>query len=551
MADQSWDVVVVGSGAAGLMACLELPRHLRVLLLSKDNDPTSTPRSASRWAQGGIAAVTRPNDSFQSHIDDTLMAGGGLCDQAAVERLVHEAPTCVERLLDLGMAFDRDGENLSTTLEAAHSHRRVLHAQDRTGGALVEALEREVLLRPQLEQRKGVVALQLWLEQGRCVGLAVLEENRLHWLAARAVVLATGGGGHLFAHTTNPSLASGDGVVMAWQAGAKLRDLEFVQFHPTALMLPGAPHFLISEAVRGEGARLVDGSGASPVAQLPGGDLAPRDAVSRALARRMRALDVDHLWLDLRPVGLPRLEHQFPTILGRCRELGLEPTLAPIPVAPAAHYWMGGIWTDLKAATSVPGLYAVGEVACTGVHGANRLASNSLMECLVFARQLRKIELAPGRATAANRGELPATTQLSLPTQESLEAQISTLRDLCWQVAGVERNGHSLGPALLQLRGQRRQLEASPAWRQLQNVVPGQSVQFETAALPALRRLQELHQRLVLAELLLEAALFRTESRGGHHRTDAPSTQPFWRRHTDQQRHRSPTTAAVQGTGPE
>jgi L-aspartate oxidase len=551
MAEQSWDVVVVGSGAAGLMACLELPRHLRVLLLSKDKDPTSTPRSASRWAQGGIAAVTRPNDSFQSHIDDTLMAGGGLCDQAAVERLVHEAPACVERLLELGMAFDRDGENLSTTLEAAHSHRRVLHAQDRTGGALVEALEREVLLRPQLEQRKGVVALQLWLEQGRCVGLAVLEENRLHWLAARAVVLATGGGGHLFAHTTNPSLASGDGVVMAWQAGAKLRDLEFVQFHPTALMLPGAPHFLISEAVRGEGARLVDGSGASPVAQLPGGDLAPRDAVSRALARRMRALDVDHLWLDLRPVGLPRLEHQFPTILGRCRELGLEPTRAPIPVAPAAHYWMGGIWTDLKAATSVPGLYAVGEVACTGVHGANRLASNSLMECLVFARQLRKIELAPGRATAANRGELPATTQLPLPTQESLEAQISTLRDLCWQVAGVERNGHSLGPALLQLRGQRRQLEASPAWRQLQIVVPGQSVQFETAAIPALRRLQELHQRLVLAELLLEAALFRSESRGGHHRTDAPSNQPFWRRHTDQQRHRSPTTAVVQGTGPE
>ena len=551
MAEQSWDVVVVGSGAAGLMACLELPRHLRVLLLSKDNDPTSTPRSASRWAQGGIAAVTRPNDSFQSHIDDTLMAGGGLCDQAAVERLVHEAPACVERLLELGMAFDRDGENLSTTLEAAHSHRRVLHAQDRTGGALVEALEREVLLRPQLEQRKGVVALQLWLEQGRCVGLAVLEENRLHWLAARAVVLATGGGGHLFAHTTNPSLASGDGVVMAWQAGAKLRDLEFVQFHPTALMLPGAPHFLISEAVRGEGARLVDGSGASPVAQLPGGDLAPRDAVSRALARRMRALDVDHLWLDLRPVGLPRLEHQFPTILGRCRELGLEPTRAPIPVAPAAHYWMGGIWTDLNAATSVPGLYAVGEVACTGVHGANRLASNSLMECLVFARQLRKIELAPDRATAANRGELPATTQLPLPTQESLEAQISTLRDLCWQVAGVERNGHSLGPALLQLRGQRRQLEASPAWRQLQIVVPGQSVQFETAAMPALRRLQELHQRLVLAELLLEAALFRSESRGGHHRTDAASTQPFWRRHTDQQLHQSPSTAAVQGTGPE
>ena len=550
MAEQSWDVVVVGSGAAGLMACLELPSHLHVLLLSKDSDPSSTPRSASRWAQGGIAAVTRPNDSFQSHIDDTLVAGAGLCDLAAVERLVHDAPGCVERLLELGMAFDRDGKNLSTTLEAAHSHRRVLHAQDRTGGALVEALEREVLLRPRLEQRKGVVAWQLWLEQGSCVGLAVLEENRLHWLTARAVVLATGGGGHLFAHTTNPSLASGDGVVMAWQAGAKLRDLEFVQFHPTALMLPGAPHFLISEAVRGEGARLVEDSGASPVAQLPGAELAPRDAVSRALARRMQALDVDHLWLDLRPVGLARLERQFPTILGRCRELGLEPTREAIPVAPAAHYWMGGIWTDLQAATSVPGLYAVGEVACTGVHGANRLASNSLMECLVFARQLRTIELAPGRPTAADPEELITTTQLPLPPKERLEAQISALRDLCWQVAGVERNGYSLGPALQQLRGQRRQLEASQAWRQLQIVEPGQSVQFEPAAVPALRRLQELQQRLVLTELLIEAALFRTESRGGHHRTDSPHAQPFWQRHTDQQRHRPPSTAAVQGTGP-
>jgi L-aspartate oxidase len=532
------------------MACLELPSHLHVLLLSKDSDPSSTPRSASRWAQGGIAAVTRPNDSFQSHIDDTLVAGAGLCDLAAVELLVHEAPGCVERLLELGMAFDRDGKNLSTTLEAAHSHRRVLHAQDRTGGALVEALEREVLLRPRLEQRKGVVAWQLWLEQGRCVGLAVLEENRLHWLTARAVVLATGGGGHLFAHTTNPSLASGDGVVMAWQAGAKLRDLEFVQFHPTALMLPGAPHFLISEAVRGEGARLVEESGASPVAQLPGADLAPRDAVSRALARRMQALDVDHLWLDLRPVGLPRLERQFPTILGRCRELGLEPTREAIPVAPAAHYWMGGIWTDLQAATSVPGLYAVGEVAWTGVHGANRLASNSLMECLVFARQLRTIELAPGRPTEADPEGLITTTQLPLPPKERLEAQISALRDLCWQVAGVERNGYSLGPALQQLRGQRRQLEASQAWRQLQIMKPGQSVQFEPAAVPALRRLQELQQRLVLTELLIEAALFRTESRGGHHRTDSPHAQPFWQRHTDQQRHRPPSTAAVQGTGP-
>jgi len=552
MAEQFWDVVVVGSGAAGLMACLELPSHLRVLLLSKDSDHGSTPRSASRWAQGGIAAVTRPNDSFASHIADTLSAGAGLCDRAAVELLVHEAPTCVERLLQLGMAFDRDGHGLSTTLEAAHSHRRVLHAQDRTGGALVDALEREVLRRPRLEQRKGVVALQLWMEHGRCVGLQVLEGNRIHWLGARAVVLATGGGGHLFAHTTNPNLASGDGVVMAWQAGAVVRDLEFVQFHPTALMLPGAPHFLISEAVRGEGAHLVDGAGNSPVDGLPGGDLAPRDAVSRALAQRMRALGVDHLWLDLRPVGVPRLEQQFPTILGRCRELGLDPTRAPIPVAPAAHYWMGGIWTDLHAATSLPGLYAVGEVACTGVHGANRLASNSLMECLVFARQLRTIHLPPAPAqTRASQPEggkgedPPEVAALGLPQLGALEAQISALRDLCWQVAGVERSAHVLAPALLNVRCQRRQLEASPAWQRLQALPPGHSLQLAAAELPALKRLQELHQRLVLAGLLVEAALFRSESRGGHHRTDAPAAQVFWQRHTDQRQHQPPSTSPL------
>ncbi|MEX0589250.1 MAG: FAD-binding protein, partial [Cyanobium sp.] len=455
----------------------------------------------------------------------------------------------------LGMAFDRDGDSLSTTLEAAHSHRRVLHAQDRTGGALVDALEREVLRRPQLEQRKGVVALQLWMESGRCVGLEVLENNRIHWLGARAVVLATGGGGHLFAHTTNPNLASGDGVVMAWQAGAVVRDLEFVQFHPTALMLPGAPHFLISEAVRGEGARLMDGNGASPVAELDGGDLAPRDAVSRALARRMGDLGVEHLWLDLRPVGLARLEKQFPTILGRCRELGLEPTSAPIPVAPAAHYWMGGVRTDLDATTSLPGLYAVGEVACTGVHGANRLASNSLMECLVFARQLRQIKLGDAPAPASSNRQKPpdpdpiapaATSTLNLPNLEALETRISALRELCWQVAGVERNPHALAPALEQVNWQRRDLEASPAWRRLQALKPGHSLELLSAEVPTLKLMRELHQRLVLAELLMEAALFRVESRGGHHRTDAPTTQPFWQRHTDQQRDRRTTTAAVQ-----
>ncbi|MFM1811720.1 MAG: L-aspartate oxidase [Cyanobacteriota bacterium] len=545
-ADTSWDVIVIGSGAAGLMTCLELPAELKVLLLSKD----SKPRSASRWAQGGIAAVTRPEDSAASHVADTLQAGAGLCDPSAVDLLVHEAPACVQRLLELGMAFDRSGADLSTTLEAAHSHRRVLHAQDRTGGALVDALERQVQQRPNVVQRQGVMALQLWLEAGRCCGVQVLQAERVSWIASRAVVLATGGGGHLFAHTTNPEQASGDGLAMAWQAGAQLRDLEFVQFHPTALMLPGAPHFLISEAVRGEGARLHDQAGQSPVAGLAGADLAPRDQVSRALARTMEAQAVDHVWLDLRPVGEQRLLQQFPTIVRRCRELGIDPLSASIPVAPAAHYWMGGIATDLQAATSVPGLYAVGEVASTGVHGANRLASNSLMECLVFARQLgrhlpgqlHEVSAAPGAAARAPLGLQPAG-QAAEPAR--LEQQRQQLRQLCWQVAGVERRNAPLAQALQRVRQQRQALTRWPQLQQLQQLQPGDSLILASGDQANLRSQMDLQHRLVLANLLIEAALFRRESRGGHYRTDAPAAQPYWQRHTVQQRHRAIQTTAI------
>jgi L-aspartate oxidase len=540
--EQPWDVVVVGGGAAGLMACLELPAHLRVLLLSKERKP----RSASRWAQGGIAAVTAADDSFASHIEDTLQAGAGLCNRDAVELLVHQAPACVQRLLNLGMAFDRNGPGLSTTLEAAHSHRRVLHAQDRTGGALVDALEREVRQRPGLLQRQSVVVLQLRIEAGRCQGLQLLADGVIGWISCRAVVLATGGGGHLFAHTTNPAQASGDGLAMAWQAGAELQDLEFVQFHPTALMLPGAPHFLISEAVRGEGARLLDHSGQSPVAHLAGADLAPRDLVSRALARHMQRHRVQHVWLDLRPVGEERLLRQFPTILGRCRQLGLDPIREPLPVAPAAHYWMGGVATDLQAATTIPGLYAVGEVACTGVHGANRLASNSLMECLVFARQLGEIQLsaqaqAPLACEAGGQQRLAAP----LPPRHELLAAISRLRDLCWQVAGVERQGSSLALALVQLRRERQMLENLASWRQASTLPATQQLTLTRQEGEDFAALQEWHQRLVLSELLMQAALFRQESRGGHFRSDAPARQPYWRRHSRQQRGQAIQTRAV------
>jgi len=537
----NWDVIVVGGGAAGLMAALELPEGLSVLLLSKDR----APRSASRWAQGGIAAVTRPEDSFESHLEDTLKAGADLCDRPAVELLVREAPACVERLLELGMDFDRQDGGLSTTLEAAHSHRRVLHAQDRTGGALVDALERKVLQRPGLQRLQGGLALQLWMQDGHCRGLQVLLDGTVRWLQSRAVVLATGGAGHLFANTTNPKQASGDGIAMAYRAGAAVRDLEFIQFHPTALMLPGAPHFLISEAVRGEGARLIDDQGDSPVSQLSGADLAPRDAVSRALVQRMRERQTPHLWLDLRPVGSSKLERQFPTILGRCRELGLEPTQAPIPVAPAAHYCMGGVRTDGHSATTIPGLYAVGEVASSGVHGANRLASNSLMECLVYARQLREIELAPAGPTR----EEPTVAALSAAepssSLETIARQTEQLRQLCWQVAGVERDGHALLAGYRSCRQLEGELCGEHLLQTLQSLDKDRAVELPEDQARWLGKAHDLQQRATVAALLMESALFRAESRGGHFRVDVPARQPFWRRHSLQRQGLSISTEAL------
>jgi len=434
----NWDVIVIGAGAAGLMTCLELPSNLKVLLLNRNTSKVSS----SRWAQGGIASVVRQDDSFDLHAEDTLKAGDGLCDFQAVEMLVKEAPGCVDRLQNLGMIFDQSFDQLATTLEAAHSRRRVLHVKDRTGRALVEVLEDHIENKKNILHCRGVRVTELLIENEECKGVQVLDGANLYWIQSRAVVLATGGGGHLFTNTTNPAQSSGEGIALAWKAGAAIEDLEFVQFHPTALKFFGAPCFLISEALRGEGAILDDKNGDSPVKNLENRDLATRDQVSRAIMKNMHDNNVDHVGLDLRYIDPEKIVERFPTILSRCQDYGVNPLNEVIPVAPAAHYWMGGVKTDLNASTTRKGLYAVGEVASTGVHGANRLASNSLMECLVFARKMSLIVLnEPSKFEKFDRSFQKFDIQDPKEDQISqISEKIDELRKLCWSNLGVSRN---------------------------------------------------------------------------------------------------------------
>jgi L-aspartate oxidase len=400
-ADPGWtlttDVVVVGSGIAGLSAALHArAAGHRVTVVTKVN----VEDGSTRWAQGGIAAALDPADSPADHLADTLTAGVGLCDEAAVRVLVEEGPDRVRELIALGASFDRDQDGgLSLTREGGHHRNRIIHAGgDATGAEVQRALEVAIARDPGIAVIEHALVLDLLTgADGRAAGITlhVLGEGTpdgVGAVLARAVVLATGGMGQVFSATTNPAVSTGDGVALALRAGAVVTDVEFVQFHPTALWLgPGAhgQQPLVSEAVRGEGAVLVDAAG---VPFMPGvhelADLAPRDVVAKAILRVMQSEGLDHVWLDARRLGAELLERRFPSILARCRQAGVDPVTEPIPVVPAAHYASGGVRTDLRGRTSVPGLYACGEVACTGVHGANRLASNSLLEGLVFAGRI-------------------------------------------------------------------------------------------------------------------------------------------------------------------
>jgi L-aspartate oxidase len=537
MADR-FDVLVVGAGAAGLYTALCLPEHLQVGLLNKNTLSVS----ASDWAQGGIAAAIAPEDSAALHFQDTLAAGAGLCDADAVQFLVEAAPACIESLIKMGVAFDRTGADLALTLEAAHSHRRVLHSADTTGKAVVSTLTAKVLSRKNIQIISPAFALSLWLnpETGCCQGISAICDSTVKWLKASAVVLATGGGGQVFAQTTNPSVSTGDGVAIAWRAGALLRDLEFVQFHPTALTKAGAPRFLISEAVRGEGAHLVDDRGYRFAFDYhPKGELAPRDVVSRSIFSHLQQTGEPHVWLDLRPISPERLRRRFPNIIQVCADWGIDVFCAPIPVTPAAHYWMGGIVADKFNQTSISRLYAVGETASTGVHGANRLASNSLLECLVFGAQMSLLQVAEGQQVA----DLPEENAAEIILDRSIVAEdreaIANLRDrvpnLVWQSAGICRTEAVLASAIDRVEAWRREFASLPLSQILLNLQPGQILKFaptDTENSLLLRNWGEVGNLLDIGYLILKSAAFRTESRGGHYRLDYPLTDANWCRHT-------------------
>jgi L-aspartate oxidase len=580
-----FDVLVVGAGAAGLYTSLCLPSHLQVGLITKD----SLSLSASDWAQGGIAAVTDPGDSPVLHQEDTLRAGAGLCDYSAVKFLVEQAPKCIRQLVEMGVAFDRHNGELALTLEAAHSRRRVLHAADTTGRAVVNTLIAQVLNCKNVQVISQALTLDLWLDSAKqsCQGISLLYQGQILWIKAKAVVLATGGGGQVFAQTTNPTLSTGDGVAIADRAGAILRDLEFVQFHPTALTKPGAPRFLISEAVRGEGAHLIDDQGKRFVFDYhPDGELAPRDVVSRAIFNYLQKNKEDpalaHVWLDLRPIPAETIQHRFPNIIQVCQQWEINVFQEPIPVAPAAHYWMGGIVTDLMNQTSISGLYAVGEAASTGVHGANRLASNSLLECIVFGAQFAHLEnqLSDGRLQRnrsakqdqvsgdeaaghwQDEAPFPSLDSRTLPFPQhaiplaSEIAQIEALRQnlprLVWRSAGICREGIIIEEAIAQIQHWQQEFATLALSQTLLNLEPEQSVAFDSPTCDQQLRLwAETRNLLQIGALILKSAFFRTESRGGHYRLDYPETDPIWQVHTLIQAGRWWKAGVQQDTGDE
>jgi len=508
----TFDVVVAGSGVAGLSTALRAARRFKVALLTK----TSLTVTATRFAQGGIASALAPDDSPELHFQDTIRAGKGLCEEESAWVLVREGPDRVRELVEeVGAHFDMTDGRFDLTTEGGHSRPRVAHARgDATGSEVEASLTRRLLYNKCLDLYENYYVIDILTVDGRCVGLLGLDivEGIINYFLAPVVVLAMGGMGQLYAVTTNPEICTGDGVSMALRAGAEVADVEFLQFHPTALHILETPRWLISEALRGEGAILVDQHGRRIMEGVhPLKDLAPRDTVVNEMVRVMKEQGVDHLFLDATGIPPEKLKSRFPTIYQHCLEAGVDITQAPIPVSPAAHYMSGGVITDLHGRTKIKGLYACGEVTCTGVHGANRLASNSLLEGLVFSRRIMD-DLAG--EVEAGRGELAGAEKLSYKFKRSrLPVDINLLRSFLQQMmidcVGFRRSRESLQEA-------QEFIEKNLGVLQVEYLHP---------------RGFELQNMITLALLMVRAASLREESRGCHYRVDFPGQAEFWRRH--------------------
>ncbi len=506
------DVIVIGSGIAGLFTAVKAAEHHQVIMISKK----SLFDSNTRYAQGGIAAVFSEDDSPAYHRQDTLIAGAGLCAHDAVNILVHEGPDGVKELIELGTQFDTENGEYALTQEGAHSQRRILHAHgDATGAEIVRALADKAQSHERIQVWDDHFVIDLITEEGECCGALVQRpDGQKLYVEAKATILSAGGAGQLYRYTTNPDVATADGIAMAYRAGAHIRDVEFVQFHPTSLCYPGAPRFLISEAVRGEGAVLRNIKGERFMekyhAQL---ELAPRDVVARAIVSEMENTKSTFVYLDITHESSDFIRHRFPTIYEYCLAYGLDLTSDWIPVAPAAHYMMGGVKTDLNGETSVARLFACGEVSSTGVHGANRLASNSLSEAIVFGRRIvERIDSLPARTMNPLIAVEP--NRLEVSRQAVIERRLK-LQKVMLRYVGLKRTAEGLQKGLEELK---RQLP-------IYDSVLQQREEYEFANM------------LTSALLTTQAALIRQESRGGHYREDFPERDDIvWKKHIVQHR---------------
>lgn len=514
------DFLIIGSGVAGLRAAIELAPHGDVIVVTKDRPA----ESSTEYAQGGIAVALSDEDEVGIHYEDTLRAGDGLCREDAVRILVEEGPERILELISWGAEFDKEGMKLDFTMEAAHTRRRVLHAHgDATGKELERVLLKKVRSFPSVEKYPYAFTEDLIVDNGKCIGAYILAGGQRVALLSRATILATGGAGQIFGRTTNPAVATGDGMAIAFRAGAVLEDLEFVQFHPTVLYAPSAPQFLLSEAMRGEGALLRNINKDLFMKDYhPDAELAPRDVVSRAIISQMVRTKSNHVYLDLTHMDGAFVKNRFPRIYATCLQYDVDITRELVPVSPAAHYLMGGISTDTEGATSIGGLFGAGEVACTGVHGANRLASNSLLEGLVYGARAGRaaanygLRISDGllqkyEAALTGEGDNLHPLRPGIRTQHfDMEEIRHSLRKLMWKRAGIIRCAESLGEAKKKLQG----------WAFIQEK------KFVT------RRELELKNMLTLAGLITESAILRKGSVGAHYRSDFPDQGEKWQKHT-------------------